>query len=136
MDGRNLTICVEEFFTACPFEPDQSANLRIRQLKGEPSSNGKKVRVFLEVDPFNKRPSVEIRLFDPDGMQGAGVDILETINSRVELNMHLRGDRRPGEYLLEAILFYVDMPDASQLSIETLERQVMDTAQQIVLIET
>jgi hypothetical protein len=114
-----------DIFFADPSEvPLPPEEVRIRKLKADPSPDGKRVRVYLEVDPFQKRPSAELNLFDSSGRQIASVDIIETMNRKIDLNVHLRGAVETGEYL----------PDPSIANLEPVERQIVDRAQEKVSI--
>jgi len=108
--------------------------MRILHLKVNPSADQKRLRVFVEVSPFQKRPSVELKLTDPDGLPAGSVDIIETMNPKMELNMHLRDLVIAGEYVLEASLFYLNLPEPGHESPECLKRQVVHTLRQPVMI--
>ncbi len=57
-----------DFFFNDPSEtrlpPDE---VRIRDLQVQVLEDGRKVKVYLEVDPFQKRPSVDLAITDPQG---------------------------------------------------------------------
>ncbi len=88
--------------------PLPPAETRIRSLKAQPWPDGRRVKISLELDPFQKHPSLEMTLLDPGGSLAGSVDIIETMSRKMELNMHLRGEPVPGEYTLKAVLFYLE----------------------------
>lgn len=78
-----------------PVPPEQ---VRFRWAKAEPYPDRHRVRVEFELTPFLKRPDVEIEVRGPDGAIVAGVSIIENVDPRVSLTLHLRGDIQPGVY--------------------------------------
>lgn len=109
--------------------------IHFRQIKVVPAGDGSRVRVYLEVDPFRRRPSIELRLLNPDGKLVASAEIVEAISPRMELNLHIRQAGSHGQYVLEAVLYFFDLSEAEPLGDETIERKIMDMASQIVSIE-
>jgi hypothetical protein len=97
--------------TAIPLPPDE---VRIKELRAEPLPDHRRVRVFLETTPFQKRPNGEVIIANPFGDEVANVSIVESISPRMEFIMHLRGEVPPGEYQLTAMIYYdleEDKPD-------------------------
>ncbi len=95
-----------------PLPPEE---VRIRQLRAEVWPDGRRVRVFLEVDPFQKRPSAELTIQDLDGQMLASASIIESMTRQIELTMHLRGEMQPGWIHLSAVLFYLaPLPEPGQ----------------------
>jgi hypothetical protein len=86
-----------------PLPPDE---VRIQSLKAEPWPDGQRVRVSLDVDPFQKRPSAEIEIKNPEGRTIAAVTVIESMDRKMEFNMHLREKESHGIYRLSAILYY------------------------------
>lgn len=86
-----------------PLPPDE---VRIRELRAEPWPDGSRVHVYLEVDPFQKRPSAELSIRDVQGRELTSTSILETMVRKMELNVHIRPGPPPGDYILHATLFY------------------------------
>ncbi len=90
-----------------PLPPDK---VRIRLFHAEPYADFTRLKVNLELDPFQRRPSLELRLVDPSGREAASAEIIETMTRKLELNLHLRIQPEPGEYTLTAVLYYSDPP--------------------------
>ncbi len=110
-------------------------DVRIRLLRAEPWPDGKRVRVYLEVDPFQKSPSAEIQVTRADGQVVARTNIVETISRNMEFNLHLQSAEQPGDYSLRAILFYIaalpepEGSEARQIPLELPESLVVDQAE-------
>jgi len=99
------------FFQDVSETPQPPTEVRIRTLKAEPYLDGRRVRVGIEITPFQKRPSLELTITASDGQTVAEADILETMIPRLELVLHLRGSAPAGEYTLHARLFYASHPN-------------------------
>jgi hypothetical protein len=94
--------------TEVPLPPDE---IRIRSLRAEPWPDGMRVRIYFEIDPFQKRPNAEIRILDEDEVEVASLNVVETIERKMELTMHIRrGDPR-GHFQVNAMLFYSEPAD-------------------------
>src|SRR3990172_4958331 len=84
---------------------------RITSLSAEPYPDGYRLRVNIEITPFQKRPSLEVLLTDSDGNEVASSSIVEPMSWKLEFTMHIRGELK-NPYTLVAKLFYPDGPAA------------------------
>jgi hypothetical protein len=109
--------------TAIPLPPQE---VRIKSLHAEPWSDNRRVRVILEVTPFQKRPNGEVNISDPLGEEVASVSIIESIVPRMEFTMHLRGENPAGEYRLTATLYYLLEAESQEDRTEERQRMVVD----------
>ena len=82
---------------------------RITSLSAEPYPDGYRLRVNIEVTPFQKRPYIEVTLNDADGEEVASSSIVEPLSWKLEFTMHIRGELK-NPYTVEAKLFYPDGP--------------------------
>jgi hypothetical protein len=98
------------FFTDLSEAPLPPHEVRIRVLRAEPYPDGRRVKVHLEVDPFQKRPSFELVIIDVAGNEVSTASIVESMLPRLELVMHLRRVQPGGPYTLHAALYYPDFP--------------------------
>ena len=84
---------------------------RITSLTAEPYPDGYRLRVNVEMTPFQKRPHLEVVLNDANGDEIASSSIVESMSWKIEFTMHIRGELN-NPYTLEAKLFYPDGPSA------------------------
>ncbi|HSK88951.1 MAG TPA: hypothetical protein VK880_11360 [Anaerolineales bacterium] len=84
---------------------------RITTLAAEPYPDGYRLRVNIEITPFQKRPHLEILLKDANADEIASTSIIEPMSWKIEFTMHVRGELN-NPYTLEARLFYPDGPAA------------------------
>ncbi|HLO18564.1 MAG TPA: hypothetical protein VK206_27280 [Anaerolineales bacterium] len=82
---------------------------RITSLTAEPYPDGYRLRVNIEMTPFQKRPHLEVELKDADGDEVASSSIVEPLSWKIEFTMHIRGELK-NPYTLKAKLFYPDGP--------------------------
>ena len=81
----------------------------IASLTAEIYPDGYRLRVNIEVTPFQKRPHIEVVLKDANHDEIASTSIIEPMSWKMEFTMHIRGELN-NPYTLEAKLFYPDGP--------------------------
>jgi len=88
---------------------------RITSLRAEQYPDGRRVHINLEITPFQKRPYIEVTLFNGAGAEIASTSIVEPMTWKIEFTMHLRGEFL-NPYTAEARLYYPDGPTAEPLT--------------------
>ena len=86
--------------------PLPPAEVRIRNLRADPWPDGKRVRIYLEVDPFQQRPNADITIHNSAGDDVAQINIIESMSRKIELTMHLHGPVLDGKFTVFANLYY------------------------------
>ena len=84
---------------------------RITSLTAAPYPDGYRLRVNIEITPFQQRPHLEVVLNDANNEEIASTSIIEPLGWKIEFTMHIRGELN-NPYTLEARLFYPDGPAA------------------------
>lgn len=95
------------FFTdpdQVPLPPDE---VHILNIKVDPYPDGMRVRLFVELTPFQKKPSGDILITNRVGETVASTSFIEAVTPKFEMTLHLRPPR-PGEYTAKLVLFYTD----------------------------
>jgi hypothetical protein len=87
---------------------------KIIQLTAQPYSDGYRLRVNIEITPFQIRPYIEVILRDADGDEVASTNFVEPLSWKLEFTMHIRGELN-NPYALSARLYYPDGPDNEPL---------------------
>jgi hypothetical protein len=82
---------------------------RITSLTAQPYPDGYRLRVNIEMTPFQQRPHLEVVLSDANQDEVASSSIVEPLSWKLEFTMHIRGELN-NPYTLEAKLFYPDGP--------------------------
>jgi hypothetical protein len=103
------------------FFPEDNLNRMVPEetnllaLKAEPYPDGYRLRVNIEVTPFQKRPHIEVNLTGSDGEEVASTTIVEPLSWKLEFTMHIRGELC-NPYTLSARLYYPDGPAQEPLT--------------------
>jgi hypothetical protein len=82
---------------------------KILSLSAQPYPDGYRLRVNIEVTPFQTRPYIEVTLVDADGEEVASTNIVEPLSWKLEFTLHIRGELH-NPYTLSARLYYPDGP--------------------------
>jgi len=109
-----------------PLPPDE---VRIRKLEALPYPDGRRVRVLIELTPFQKFPSGEVTIRDHLNTPVATTSFIEAITPKLEMTLHLRSVETVGEYFLNLNLFYSPEIDEEQQGDRPLmpsEKNVVD----------
>ncbi len=88
------------------------AETHITSLRAEPYPDRERVRVDLEITPFQTRPQIEVTLTDATGNEVASASIVEPMGWKLEFTLHLRG-ASTAPFSLEARLHYPEGPEAA-----------------------
>jgi hypothetical protein len=99
------------FFDSVEANPLPPEEVRITGISAEPYPDGQRVRVMVEMSPFQVRPNLELVLLDMEGEEVATANIIEPMNYKIELTLHIRREDPAGTYRLDARLFYPEKPD-------------------------
>ena len=82
---------------------------KIISLSAQTYPDGRRLRVNIEVTPFQKRPYIEVNLHNADGDEIASTSIVEPLSWKLEFTMHVRGEIK-NPYTLHARLYYPEGP--------------------------
>jgi hypothetical protein len=90
-------------------------DVRIEDLRAEPYPDGCRVRVALELTPFQQPPAIELILMNETGEEVASASIVEPVAWKLELTLHIRhSEPTLGSYSLAARVIYPEMEDVDQ----------------------
>jgi hypothetical protein len=116
-----------------PLPPDK---MEIIDLRAEPYEDGKRVLVHITFPTFQKNPSAEILVYDPDGREVARVNIIETIDPNTEITIHLPPEGPKGEYRITSKAFYPqqELPENDMGNVITPEKIYFGVIETTVII--
>jgi hypothetical protein len=124
-----------DIFFSDPSEiPLPPAEIRIRALLARPGSGNTRLRVALEIDPFQKRPNIDLAVIDGNGHEIATTSIIECQSRKMEITMHFRQQPASGPYRLISTLYYVEI-EQPEFGEGVIDRQVVDTHQVDLILE-
>lgn len=107
---------MELFFPEDGLDRATPEETRMTDLRVTPYPDGRRLRVNLEITPFQKRPYLEFTLRDSAGEEVSSASMVEPLSWKLEFTMHRRGELN-NPYTLEARLFYPDGPAAEPRTI-------------------
>ena len=94
------------------------AEIHLLDLRTNSDPDGKRLRVALDLTPFQQRPIIDLDLTDSAGNEVASVSIIEPVGWKLELTMHIRKTvSTNGKYTLSASLSY---PELGEIDRRTL----------------
>ena len=95
------------------------SSTRLIDRRAEPSPDGKRLKVGLDLTPFQEKPYLDLELTGPSGESLATTSIVEPVNWNLELNLHIRKSVRDtqGKYKLTAIISYPDLGEIDRRAI-------------------
>ena len=96
---------------ATPLPPEE---VRINRVSADPYPDGQRVRIAVEMTPFQIRPWLELTLVDSQGDEIATADVIEPLNYKIELTLHVRKAEPAGLYHLTVRLYYPEQADNDQ----------------------
>ena len=128
---------MEFFFADSNVERLPPEETRLLDLRAEPDADGIRIRVALDLTPFQKRPYIELTLTDPAGRETASASIVEPVGWKLELTLHNRKVTSPfpetgtgskikvtaaenEPYILSARLSYPDLGEIDRREITVL----------------
>jgi len=84
---------------------------RVTSLSAQPYTDGRRLRVNMDLTPFQTRPHIEILLLDSQGREAASTNFVEPMTWKLEFTLHARGELS-NPYTLIARLYYPEGPSA------------------------
>jgi len=116
-----------------PKIPSPDNEPHIRELRATPLPDKRRVRIYLETDPFQlqNRFSIDLSIQNAEGEEVATSSVVDSMTRKVEITIHLRLAEPRGRYTLLASLFYSVMPSPDESApdkpLPPIERKVIDT---------
>jgi hypothetical protein len=102
---------MEIFFEDPDDMPVGREQVKIREFNAEPYPDGRRIRIYLEVSPFQFKPDAEIALVNAIGEIVASASVIETVNPKMDMTLHAPVEIRGGEYSLHAVVQYrIELP--------------------------
>lgn len=90
--------------------PNSREDVRIRRLGFFVHPERRRVSVGFELTPFIERPSIEIALTNTRGERAGTMTVIEALEPRFSLTVHLRDENPTEAYRVDAVLYFTDEP--------------------------
>jgi hypothetical protein len=118
--------------TDIPLPPDE---IRIRELHAEPYPDGRRVRIILEITPFQQRPNCEIIVTNEDGEAAASLSIIESIDAKMDFTVHLKGKKPSGKFTVSADIYYYEGEETVASEASKIENETHQLPSKINLVD-
>jgi hypothetical protein len=96
-----------------PLQPDPEAlppeQVHFENIRIEPWPEVTKIRVLMELTPFQSPPNLEVVITDTEGQEVTSAHIIENVDYRLVITLHLRRAPASPHYQLTARLIYPDL---------------------------
>ncbi|NPV77723.1 MAG: hypothetical protein HPY59_15285 [Anaerolineae bacterium] len=103
------------------FTPSEDAlppsQVHFTRLSAEPWSDGRRIRVNLELSPFQQPPNLILAVHDHEGNEVSRIVFVEAQETSLTFTMHLRGSALPGHYSLTASVSYPEIEEFNPTTI-------------------
>ena len=94
------------------FPPEET---HIITLDAKPYEDGRRIRILIEITPFEIPPIIEFNLVDAAGNDAGSSSIIEPPRWKHELTMHIKNSKqRTGNFQLSVRLFYPELKDVDK----------------------
>ncbi len=94
--------------------PVPPEDVRIQSVHIDPYPDGKRIRVTLELTPFQDPPDLDVIVLDQDGEESASMSIIGAATPKLNFTAHLRGDRLSSTYQLITSLNYEELGEVDR----------------------
>lgn len=105
--------------------PQPREKVRFNQLGVFVHEDRRRVTIGFDITPFLERPSIEVNIWNDKAQLASSLSVIEAIETKFSLVMHLR-DKNPGmDYSIEAELYYPENDSVRSLG-ESPKRLIVD----------
>lgn len=115
-----------------PLPPDE---VRIRGLRAEPFPDHRRIRINLQITPFQKRPNIEIVVTNEIEEESASLSIIESIDPKMEFTLHLKDDKPSGQYTVLSQIYYYEDDQTQEAENSQLEEGTHQLPTKIKIVD-
>jgi len=94
--------------------PVPHEEVRIQSVHIDPYPDGKRIRVTLELTPFQVPPDLDVIVLDQDGEESASMSIIGVTTPELNFTAHLRGNPISSAYQLSTRLIYEELGEVDR----------------------
>jgi len=98
--------------------PRPPADVRFKDAAVNILRDGRRVRLKIEITPFQTAPNLEIVVFNPDEEEVASTTIIGAMGPQMSIVLHLRGAIKPGKHRIEMLMGYEKDPPVDRRQVK------------------
>lgn len=95
-----------------PVPPEE---VRIQSVHIDPYPDGKRIRVALELTPFQIPPDLDVIVLDQDGEESVSMSIIGVTTPKLNFTAHLRGNHQSLTFHVSARLIYEELGEVDRM---------------------
>jgi hypothetical protein len=95
--------------------PRSPNEVKIREFNLSAYPDGRRLRVFLELTPFQDAPDLSLEVLDEENEQVADLDIIAAQQNKLGLTVHLRGPEPRGLFTFRVSVHYEELGQVHQI---------------------
>ena len=115
--------------------PLPPGEVRIRGLRAEPFPDHQRIRIKLQITPFQKRPNIEIVVTNEIEEESASLSIIESIDPKMEFTLHLKDDEPSGQYTVLSQIYYYEDDQTQEAENSQLEEGTHQLPSKIKIVD-
>ena len=115
--------------------PLPSDEVRIRELRVDPLPDNRRVRISLQITPFQMRPNIEIVVTNENEDESGSLTIIESIDPKMEFTVHLKDDEPNGQYTVSSQIYYYEDDQDTEAQESQLEEGIHQLPTNIKIVD-
>ena len=119
--------------TDIPLPPDE---VRIRELRVDPLPDNRRIRISLQITPFQTRPNIEIVITNENEEDSGSLTIIESIDPKMEFTVHLKDDEPNGQYTVSSQIYYYEDDQDQEAKASQLEEGVHQLPTNVKIVDS
>ena len=119
--------------TDIPLPPDE---VRIRELRVDPLPDNRRIRISLEITPFQMRPNIEIVITNENEEESGSLTIIESIDPKMEFTVHLKDDEPNGQYTVSSEIYYYEDDKNTEAEASQLEEGIHQLPTNVKIVDS
>lgn len=96
--------------------PKSREDVRIEKIGLFVYEDRRRVMFGVELTSFLERPSIEVTITNADGIRAGSLNVIDTLEARFSMTMHLRDAEAADPYRLTAVVYYAT-PDSDRVDV-------------------
>ena len=115
-----------------PLPPDE---VRIRELRVDPFPDHRRIRISLQITPFQTRPNIEIVVTNENEEESGSLTIIESIDPKMEFTVHLKDDDPSGRYIVSSQIYYYEDDQNQEAKASQLEEGIHQLPTNVKIVD-
>ena len=116
--------------------PLPSDEVRIRELQVDLLPDNRRIRISLQITPFQTRPNIEIVITNENEEESGSLTIIESIDPKMEFTVHLKDDEPNGQYTVSSEIYYYEDDKNTEAEASQLEEGIHQLPTNVKIVDS